>query len=265
MTFNNNEIQLAIAAGTMFAAVIAFVMGIITTRNLSKQLKLTTFSDYTKRYQEITLNFPENINEEDFDFEKLTPDIKNKTFRYMRAYFDLCSEEYYLWKEGNLDDNVWEKWESGIKYALSKTAFKNGWQYINKTTQHYDDFGKFVNNIIEGNHQLSNKSSFEKHKDKLFILLNILILGLIAWLGFDLYQQGISIGVDWKFAIIGFWIASLILLLAMKSNNKNIQVIRNIFIFILASISIYVSMGLKFDIEQIKKNMPIKTTKHSSE
>ncbi len=146
----NQKIQVVIATGTVIAAIVAIIMAIITTKSFTKQLKLNFFADYTKRYQEITLNFPENINEKEFDFEKLEPEIKAKTLRYMRAYFDLCSEEYFLWKNGNIDDKVWKEWKSGIEYAVSKTAFQKGWKdYINISTIYYKDFTKFINNILE--------------------------------------------------------------------------------------------------------------------
>jgi len=85
-----------------------------------EQLQLTVFSDYTKRYQEIMLNFPESINEDDFDFDELDKNnettIKEKTLRYMRAYFDLCSEEYFLHSQGKIGENTWHEWKSGIEF-----------------------------------------------------------------------------------------------------------------------------------------------------
>ncbi|WP_430972631.1 hypothetical protein [Sunxiuqinia rutila] len=119
---------------------------IIWQSNLTrKQMKLNFFSEYTKRYQEIMLNFPENINEPDFSFVSLSTESRKKTLRYMRAYFDLCSEEYYLSKTGDLDKKVWVEWESGIKYAFSKKAFKDGWHLIKLDSQFYGDFVKWVN------------------------------------------------------------------------------------------------------------------------
>ena len=150
--------QIIIALGTLATAYYAFATSKKTTEIFSKQLKLDFFADYTKRYQEITLNFPESINEVDFDFNKLEPKIKEKTLRYMRAYFDLCSEEYFLWKDGNIEDKVWKEWESGIKYAMSKTAFQKGWNYINIDTKYYEDFTKFINIILEKNIKKDNKA-----------------------------------------------------------------------------------------------------------
>ena len=79
------------------------------------------FPDYTKRYQEIILDFPENVNRPDFELANV-PD-RDKTMRYMRAYFDLCFEEFYLNKEGLIDSKIWQVWRSGITFAFSKAAF----------------------------------------------------------------------------------------------------------------------------------------------
>ncbi len=130
----------------------------VTVRNFKKQLQLSFFADYTKRYQEIILNFPESINEKDFDISKLEPNDRDRTLRYMRAYFDLCSEEYYLWRKGNIDDNTWKEWESGIKFAFSKPAFQQAWSTLTFDTIYYGEFSAFVNNAIG---EFSNKTHNE--------------------------------------------------------------------------------------------------------
>ena len=143
--------QIIIALGTIFTAYYAFETSKKTTEIFSAQLKLNFFADYTKRYQEISLNFPQKIHDKDFDFEELEPEIKEKTLRYMRAYFDLSSEEYFLWKNKNIDNNVWEEWKSGIECAMSKTAFQKGWECID--TSYYDDFTVFIEDILENNNK----------------------------------------------------------------------------------------------------------------
>ena len=129
-------------------AVIGFLITIIallvSINQFKKQLQLTFFADYTKRYQGIFLNFPETINRKDFDFNALKPDKKAKTLKYMRAYFDLCSEELFLYNKGRIDDETWKEWKSGIEYSFSKTAFKLAWEIISLDTSYYSDFVKFV-------------------------------------------------------------------------------------------------------------------------
>ena len=119
-----------------------------TVSSFKKQLQLNFFADYTKRYQEIILNFPERINEENFKIQTLDEKEKNKTLRYMRAYFDLCSEEYFLWRKGNIDNETWREWESGIKFAFSKSAFREAWEILRLDTIYYGEFTDFVNSAI---------------------------------------------------------------------------------------------------------------------
>lgn len=119
-----------------------------TVSSFKKQLQLNFFADYTKRYQEIILNFPESINAKNFQIDNLDAEIKNKTLRYMRVYFDLCSEEYYLWTKRKIDNDTWKEWESGIKFAFSKPAFKQAWEVVQLDTNYYEEFAKFVNSAI---------------------------------------------------------------------------------------------------------------------
>ena len=133
------------------ASIAAIVTVVITLMGLKKQMQLNFFSDYTKRYQEIILNFPESINQKDFDFNILPKEERDKTLRYMRAYFDLCSEEYFLHKKKHIDEEMWGQWESGIKFAFSKTAFKKAWQILRTDTIYDGEFTKFVNDSIPNN------------------------------------------------------------------------------------------------------------------
>jgi hypothetical protein len=141
------EISDIIQLGIMLSTAVALLFTVLSFR---KQLQLNFFAEYTKRYQEIILNLPESINDIDFSFDNLKEDERNKTLRYMRVYFDLCSEEYFLWRSKHIDDKTWKEWESGIKYAFSKTAFKEGWKRITMDTIYYKDFSTFVNNCIDG-------------------------------------------------------------------------------------------------------------------
>lgn len=117
---------------------------VVTINHFKKQLQLSFFAEYTKRYQDIILNFPEAINDLEFSISALEAEEKDRTLRYMRAYFDLCSEEFYLWKKGHVDDATWGEWEAGIRFAFSKPAFQQAWRKLNLDTIYYGDFSRFV-------------------------------------------------------------------------------------------------------------------------
>lgn len=133
---------------TAAIALVALVMLYCQLRAANKQLKLQNYIEYTKRYQDIMLNFPENINEDDFDMSHLSDKKKNKTMRYMRAYYDLCYEESDLASKGFIDDEMWESWKNGMIVAFKKSAFQQAWKQIGKNTKHNDEFNEFVNMYV---------------------------------------------------------------------------------------------------------------------
>lgn len=94
---------------------------------------------------------------------------------------------------------------------------------------------------------------WDKHEKKVLITSVTIALSLIAWLGYDLYTRGMTVGVDWSLAIIAFWISSAILFMSIFSASRVFLVTRSLAIYLLAGISIYVSMGLKFDVEKMKQ------------
>ena len=123
----------------------------------NEQIKHNYFSEYTKRYQEIILHFPENINEKSFSYDKLKEKERNETMRYMRVYFDLCSEEYFLYKNEYIDNKVWKEWEEGMAFAFNKQAFKIAWQKISRDSDFYTEFKRFVTSKIQNGDNYGNK------------------------------------------------------------------------------------------------------------
>jgi len=143
---NSDWISLGSAVATFLSVIVAIIAIWLQMKKLNNQLIIQQFSDYTKRYQEIILHFPENINEQSFDFS--TDPNKNTTMRYMRAYFDLSFEEWHLNQRKLIDSETWNVWEGGIKTALSKTAFKNAWLVIKKDTSYGQEFETFLDHLV---------------------------------------------------------------------------------------------------------------------
>jgi hypothetical protein len=155
ITFQNEVdiTQVAIALLTLISIAIIFFFNRSQIRQLKKQfsiqidqIKQGYFADYTKRYQEIILHFPENINTNDFDLN--IEANKDQIMRYLRVYFDLCSEEFFLHRNGYIDDKVWKEWEAGMVFAFNKPAFIQAWEVIKTDTGFYTEFGDFVDAAI---------------------------------------------------------------------------------------------------------------------
>lgn len=58
----------------------------------------------------------------------------------MRVYFDLCSEEFYLYKDGLIDKRVWNEWEEGIIYPLTQKPYFVGCQIAKMNFKFFKDF-----------------------------------------------------------------------------------------------------------------------------
>ena len=115
----------------------------------TKYLKLQNFTEYTRRYQEIILNLPENINSNEFEFKYMSEDRREITLRYLRAYYDLCSEEHYLWKEKLISEDVWGMWSIGMGLAFKKKAFREAWDIIQSDSYFSKEFAEFVKTTRE--------------------------------------------------------------------------------------------------------------------
>jgi hypothetical protein len=118
-------------------------------RTSNKQSKMQTFLTYTERYQEIVLNLPIGMESEDFSIENFDEKTQEKILKWLRAYFDLCSEEYYLKNNRLIDKEAWRLWESGMKDSLKKPAFIQSWRIIQTNKYFHKDFAGYIEGIIE--------------------------------------------------------------------------------------------------------------------
>ena len=143
------------------AAATIIGLGFVATQLyfLLKQLRLQQYIEYTKRYQEIALNFPESINEASFLFGDLTKNERDKTMRYMRAYFDLCFEEWHLNNEKLVDRKFWDIWKGGMEFAFSKPSFQQAWEIIQTDSRFGTKFEAFVRNAMKESRPLPSATT----------------------------------------------------------------------------------------------------------
>ena len=122
--------------------VIAILGLMFTILSFRQQLRQNFFTDYTKRYQKIMLHLPEEFYTNEVTYKEL----QNEARAYLRAYFDLCSEEYYLKTSGKIDKEVWENWKQGIVYIFNKELILEAWSHFNQ--ENYQDFSKWISTKV---------------------------------------------------------------------------------------------------------------------
>ena len=110
-----------------------------TNKLAIEQNKRAFYSEYTKRYQDIILAMPDNV----FDG---SGELNSITLKYTQLYFDLCNEEYYLHKEGQLPEGIWNNWKEGMKQTTKLVLFKKSW--ILQAQQYNIEFYNFFENSI---------------------------------------------------------------------------------------------------------------------
>lgn len=95
-----------------FSALLVSVASLVVSWYVSnKTSRLSVFSEYTRRFQDIVLH--------------LYSDPNNKEV-YHKLYFDLCSEEYYLRKQ--LPRGIWNNWEQGMKRMMENEDIRASWE-----------------------------------------------------------------------------------------------------------------------------------------
>lgn len=133
-------IQMGILVVTIFT--LAF-----TLLSYQKQQKLQMYAEYTRRYEYIFMNMPDDVYGG-------TAAIDDKTIKYLHLYFNLCSEEYHLWKDRHVENKVWQLWVEGMQIETRQEIFRNTWNIIKKEyNQDFRDY--FETNVI--NHKNEEK------------------------------------------------------------------------------------------------------------
>ncbi|MGN0208316.1 MAG: hypothetical protein ACI397_02570, partial [Paludibacteraceae bacterium] len=129
--------------------------------HFNKQQKLDFFARYTERYQHIIEQLPEYVFADDKD---LTEEEYQKIMPIIRAYFDLCSEEFYLHKQHHLSKNVWKEWEAGMVSMFQRPVFKQCWKRINPKSTCYSEFALFVQKNDDANTYKNNHINNQQTK-----------------------------------------------------------------------------------------------------
>jgi hypothetical protein len=135
-----------------FVATVALAIAgwVFAWRNFKRQMNANTVMKYAERYEKIMDSFPKEARGVRFNLDCELPPESEETRLAALKYLNLCSEEYYLCKEGYLAKNVWEIWERELKRTLSSKLFKREWQMLKNEFESDPDFTKFVDEVQSG-------------------------------------------------------------------------------------------------------------------
>ncbi|MBF0585316.1 hypothetical protein INT08_06660 [Prosthecochloris sp. N3] len=137
----------AISVLAVFVALVALWWEV---KQNTQQAKIQNFLAYTQRYQEIMANLPCDIDRDSFSLDSLDLQKKEYVLRWIRAYYDLCSEEYYLYRQRLIDKNVWLLWEMGMKDSFNRRGFVEGWEFVQSNQYYSKSFAEYVGKTKNG-------------------------------------------------------------------------------------------------------------------
>jgi hypothetical protein len=140
------ELRDIIASLALLISTISIMVQILSLR---KQLLRHNFSDYTKRYSDIMVKMPKEVINPYFDIFELDKDKQEEVIRAIWPFFDLCYEEYCLYRERLISRRLWNIWKHNMRLAMQRRSFYQAWGVIS-TFSHYEacpEFLEFFNSL----------------------------------------------------------------------------------------------------------------------
>lgn len=139
--------SLLVNAAGVLVAVVGLLFLWVQIRQVKNQLILQNYSEYTRRYAEIVHRLPEVINSEEFELGAWRTD--NDFMRNMRAFFDLCFEEWDLHNRELIPTASWNIWRGGIQTAMRRAAFQQAWEIVRDTSGFGDEFNNWMDSLAK--------------------------------------------------------------------------------------------------------------------
>lgn len=66
--------------------------------------------------------------------------------KYMNIYFDLCSEEFHLWKSGAVPTYIGNLWKRGMRLTMKKNIYRQSCDVLKQT--YYPKFVSFFDQEV---------------------------------------------------------------------------------------------------------------------
>jgi hypothetical protein len=143
----SNIAALAQVASLLVAGLAVF----LALRGVRNQLWLQMFSEYTRRYGEIVKSLPSESRrpDGDFAFDRLDEAKREEVENTVRAYLNLCAEEYYLHERGQVDDETWKIWRKGMVETFRLPWLRQTWPRLAPEWGFYPEFRTFAEECIK--------------------------------------------------------------------------------------------------------------------
>lgn len=144
-------LTLLLVVATFALVLSTLYVAVATVRSLTRQMQLTAFAEYTRRYNELieVLPFDAARPSGSVRLQTLQAEEKERLMKCMRQYFNLCWEEMHLVKGGQIDQKTWDIWAAGIRDTLRAPFFKEAWIAL-RPEYTYGEYARAFIAMIDG-------------------------------------------------------------------------------------------------------------------
>ncbi|MDX1919930.1 MAG: hypothetical protein SFU25_04250 [Candidatus Caenarcaniphilales bacterium] len=164
MSINCKKIQICFkqwsgfaSALTTLTAVIGLIIGLWQVNGIRENQRWQNYNELNARYHELYKGLPSDI-ENKTSFEKLQPESK----RWIRRYYYLYSEEYWLYKNDLIPKEMWtERISNGVEVNLrTYPTLIDGYHYWRAQGDytHPKDFDNEINSVFRKLKCLNNSN-----------------------------------------------------------------------------------------------------------
>lgn len=114
--------------------VVCVVTVLITARNLNRRLWISSFLAFTARYNSLRGALPPEASARKAylanELDDLDSADRDRAETALRAYFNLLSEEYYLFVEHGLHPPTWRHWRTELAGFTKNPLIRDAWRYF---------------------------------------------------------------------------------------------------------------------------------------
>jgi hypothetical protein len=145
-------IESFVAVAGVGGVLVALLQILFTVKGIRDQMWIATFSEYTRRYSEIAREVPSELRRPGGrSSADLSEAERDRLMNSVRAYLNLCSEEFYLRKRGLIDKETWAVWLLGMKETVASSWISEAWPAMQNEYSYYPDFCAFMNELVTDN------------------------------------------------------------------------------------------------------------------
>jgi hypothetical protein len=119
-----------------------------TIKSHNKQLSAASFIACVNKYDSIVAEFPIDYWYHRYDKDYPEPEDTEELRRTSLKYFHLCAQEFYMQKEGFVDQSVWEIWKRELKPNIRTKLLRREWIRSREQFKVYEKFADYVDKVL---------------------------------------------------------------------------------------------------------------------